>query len=588
MSDRAYAKVQAQQKTSSGSSSSSRLLQRTCACGGSPGIDGLCAECRDKRLTLHSSQRALGSSSSLTITQNNSSIQENVSSLNSAIDRTPRFGHDFSRIPVHSLHPPVLQTKLTVNQPGDIYEQEADQVAEQVMRMTNPETPLSDDEGEAKNFLMCKQSAEPGAHVTSESSDGPPAVHALLNSGGGQPLDTTTRAFMEPRFGRDFSQVRVHSDAQAVESAQALDALAYTVGRNVVFGEGQYAPHTGTGRRLLTHELTHVIQQDPSTVRSSQPNSSACRLVPSVSSLRAQRGVIQRDTPSGSKSPDLPQQLYDEAVGKLKGLNKTLDSIFPRVRLNNKVSLDFSPPQGVKGNKAVFELTVVFEEIPGADGQFSPGGEPTSKGKPPVVTWTIPMILRLNSKIKDSDTLKETLFHEGMHMVLYMEGMSSKYQLTAVPQSGVTKSFDTLKQKIRKDPAYRGLVTAVTHEIKDVRKKSNYKQRVDEFVDSFLEEKFVHLQVSKALGTPQAPSPNLAVVFVIEKLNALETLNPKEDNPKYKIKMGANPPQSVEDILENAIMVYISIDSLDKQQNVPLEGSGTPAETGPTKLPKRE
>ena len=88
----------------------------------------------------------------------------------------------------------------------------------------------------------------------------PPIVHEVLNSSG-QPLDAGTRVFMEPRFGHDFSQVRVHADARAAESVRAVNALAYTVGRDVVFGEGEYAPGTSEGRRLLAHELTHVAQQ---------------------------------------------------------------------------------------------------------------------------------------------------------------------------------------------------------------------------------------------------------------------------------------------------------------------------------------
>lgn len=88
----------------------------------------------------------------------------------------------------------------------------------------------------------------------------PPIVHDVLSSPG-QPLDAGTRAFMEPRFGFDFSRVRVHTDARAAESAQAVNALAYTVGRDVVFGTGQYAPETSEGRRLVAHELTHTIQQ---------------------------------------------------------------------------------------------------------------------------------------------------------------------------------------------------------------------------------------------------------------------------------------------------------------------------------------
>jgi Domain of unknown function (DUF4157) len=88
----------------------------------------------------------------------------------------------------------------------------------------------------------------------------PPIVYEVLRSSG-QPLDAHTRTFFESRFDHDFSQVRVHTDAKAGESAQAVNALAYTVGHDMVFGLGQYMPATSTGRQLLGHELTHVIQQ---------------------------------------------------------------------------------------------------------------------------------------------------------------------------------------------------------------------------------------------------------------------------------------------------------------------------------------
>jgi len=102
------------------------------------------------------------------------------------------------------------------------------------------------------------------AAVNSAPTNGvPPIVHDVLNSSG-QPLDTGTRAFMEPRFGYDFSRVRVHTDARAAESARSVNALAYTVGRDVVFGTGQYAPNMSEGRRLMAHELTHVVQQQSS------------------------------------------------------------------------------------------------------------------------------------------------------------------------------------------------------------------------------------------------------------------------------------------------------------------------------------
>ncbi len=95
---------------------------------------------------------------------------------------------------------------------------------------------------------------------TAESSEVPPIVHEVLRSPG-QPLDPGTRTFMESRFGHNFSQVRVHTDGKAAKSAQSVNALAYTVGQNVVFNSGQYAPKVDFGKWLLAHELAHVVQQ---------------------------------------------------------------------------------------------------------------------------------------------------------------------------------------------------------------------------------------------------------------------------------------------------------------------------------------
>lgn len=92
------------------------------------------------------------------------------------------------------------------------------------------------------------------------SADIPAIVHDVLRSAG-HSLESASQAFMGSRFGHDFSAVRIHSDAQAAASARAVNALAYTVGRDVLFAAGQYAPSTHEGRHLLAHELTHVLQQ---------------------------------------------------------------------------------------------------------------------------------------------------------------------------------------------------------------------------------------------------------------------------------------------------------------------------------------
>jgi hypothetical protein len=97
----------------------------------------------------------------------------------------------------------------------------------------------------------------------------PPVVHEVLNSTG-EPLSESTRAFMEPRFGHDFSGVRVHTDARAAESAEAVNAHAFTVGQDVVFAPGQYQPSTDAGNALIAHELSHVLQQEGTSGQSVQ------------------------------------------------------------------------------------------------------------------------------------------------------------------------------------------------------------------------------------------------------------------------------------------------------------------------------
>jgi len=192
------------------------MLQRKCACGGTPGPTGECAACRHKRLAT---QGALP-----------------------------------------------LQTKLTVNQPGDRYEREVDRVAEQVMRMPEPGLQRQVEE-EEEEILQTKPVGQgrAGGDVGTQAKI-PPIVHDVLRSPG-RPLDTSTRQFMESRFGHDFSQVRVYTDARAAEAATAVNARAFTVADEIVFRRGEYAPETLVGRRLLAHELTHVIQQSHALAR---------------------------------------------------------------------------------------------------------------------------------------------------------------------------------------------------------------------------------------------------------------------------------------------------------------------------------
>jgi hypothetical protein len=159
-----------------------------------------------------------------------------------------------------------IQPRLTVDATGDAHEREADRVAEQVMRMPQPHRQHACACG--GGCPKCRDGQGTRAHLQAArvrpddaaAMPVPPAVHEALRSPG-QPLAPAARAFFEPRFGHDFGRVRVHADARAAAAAQAVRAKAFTVGQDTVFGHGQYVPETDSGRQLLAHELTHVVQQ---------------------------------------------------------------------------------------------------------------------------------------------------------------------------------------------------------------------------------------------------------------------------------------------------------------------------------------
>jgi hypothetical protein len=104
--------------------------------------------------------------------------------------------------------------------------------------------------------------------ATLQATAGVPSLVKDVLHSPGQQLDAASRAFFEPRFGHDFGRVRVHADSKAAASARAVNALAYTVGQDLVFGEGKFAPHSEAGQRLLAHELAHTVQQQGATIPS--------------------------------------------------------------------------------------------------------------------------------------------------------------------------------------------------------------------------------------------------------------------------------------------------------------------------------
>lgn len=164
-----------------------------------------------------------------------------------------------------------FQPKLAVNAPNDRYEQEADAMADRVMRMPMPAHGsngfLTPSIASIHRKCAACEEEEKQAH-RKESNGAAPQVSAGFEGyvsglgSGGKPLSAAERGFFEPRFNRDFSNVRVHDDSQAAHSAGGINALAYTSGNHIVFNAGQYQPGSDSGKRLLAHELTHVVQQE--------------------------------------------------------------------------------------------------------------------------------------------------------------------------------------------------------------------------------------------------------------------------------------------------------------------------------------
>ncbi|MDN3556274.1 eCIS core domain-containing protein [Halomonas maura] len=145
---------------------------------------------------------------------------------------------------------PGLQRRLAIGRRDDPLEQEADRAAARVLQGQHAEPTRG----------TPPRLSRRGAQTATPDATAPRSVHRTLQRPG-EPLPGATRAFFEPRFGHDFGRVRIHHDAAAAGSARDVDALAYTVGRDVVFGQGQYAPHRPAGRELIAHELAHVVQQ---------------------------------------------------------------------------------------------------------------------------------------------------------------------------------------------------------------------------------------------------------------------------------------------------------------------------------------
>jgi hypothetical protein len=243
---------------------------------------------------------------------------------------------------------PFFHPKLTINQPNDPFEQQADAMAAQVMRM--PGNDQSQSFFPAKPSIQKKCShceQEERLQKKSDSNGGgmnvPSSVHEVIGSSG-QSLDAGTRNFMESRFGYDFTNVQIHNDSLAHQSSSDIQAKAYTHANHIAFASGQYQPQTNSGRELLAHELTHVIQQQgtsPALVSREVDDSSVCSNKVDTAALPEPLIFIElADMMAGAH--------LSMAILKLK-LDMTTTSGIPSGETFDAYQNRFGDPQKVKG-----------------------------------------------------------------------------------------------------------------------------------------------------------------------------------------------------------------------------------------------
>ncbi len=406
---------------------STRLLQRKCACGGTA-PNGECDSCKQEGVLQRQAKDSSGPAAGAVVEHG--------------------FGHDFSRVPVNPPTAGAIPTRLTVNEPGDEYEQEADRIADQVL---------------ASPAHRAVSGAPPHIQRFSGQSKGqmdavPTSVNQALASPG-RPLAATVRQDMERRFGYDFSRVRVHTDAKAADSARALNARAYTVGHDIVFAAGQYDSRVDEGRKLIAHELTHTIQQ-------------------SVSASAAPRNgmALQRQGVPGSKPAKA-----EESVGEslftifIADEKKKTDKAFARrqaeedaARIRKSGTLSRDDRQLVDAKLRFFEgdawqtysraikpalVEVTQEEIqmPGEDFSAAAAGGPAKSPQPGDLTEQFNKIRAFPTYI-DNNIVEVNYYTAELARIHYKDG--STYDLGLVPKwmkpPVVEVDYHTPAEQIRK------------------------------------------------------------------------------------------------------------------------------------------
>lgn len=420
------------------------------------------------------------------------------------------------------------QLKLKIGEVGDVYEQEADKISEEVTKMPEPQprrTAPWRGGGDQRDSQQLGAEHE-GLQTTrlggsQTGKDAAPSLVSDVLRAPGEPLDSTTRASMEARFGRDLSRVRVHADQRAAHSARGLNAQAYTVGEDVVFGAGQYRRGSSEGRKLIAHELTHVLQQG-------------------FAPRAIQRQPKKKDPPA--KKPTTNSKLVHDEIKKR---NPDL------AELITPASIDFRNPKeppAIKGGPMKGGEEHLWKvRVSAAQGfrgsQIVKGEEKRVKIKGGVqvthfldVTWALPLatdkeFLQQTSSPDEAFTLTAAvpLYHELLHARLMMESdpnWTSQHtqvflDFMSLMQIANSAAVDKERQALKKEI---GPLAAGGGQVKDVALAQ------DNFYEFLVHEKYDADTAGKAFGKSYS---NALIAKNYSKVVALRLV--PDDFPALKV-----------------------------------------------------
>jgi len=358
----------------------------------------------------------------------------------------------------------------------------------------------------------------------------------LRNGSGGQKMDAGTKAEMEQGFGADFSHVRIHNDAEAQNMSKDIGAQAFTHGNDIYFSDGKYDPNSKEGKHLLAHELTHTIQQKGAVAKKEVPN--------------IQRQDKKTPTPPKTKSDDKKVSKDGDQAEPEKNLKvevmKKLKILSPEIhKYVSSAGIDggFKNVRNVKGDTKdiTFRLSVITTDTGGSQlAVFINKGTVEDDTTKPIRSTNVLMIGVHNGIKKEPatqaniDKYAKYLYHEGLHMLLHMESITTK---DGLKPSALKSSFDQYQKSANANPSSKKfkskLLTALNA---DTSIPSEAQKLIPEIPDALfnqiVEEKFVFDQEKKIFGN-QGSNLQIAATYILDKLNTIGSSIGLKD-PKFK------------------------------------------------------